>query len=194
MDQIRVQRLLSTVQLAQPLDAFHCDLFRWASTLGEGPVSTMQEFEAVRRALFARTGNPCIDKLMLDIYLAEGTINSLARRPGRGFPEYVRLWEQQCSSNRIKRLGLSDFGRLQALEIRLGGILLDDRTSPYVLILPQPAGHFVVMGATYVSRIDTNPFLHPESVLNPSQLHAPVDPDTVDAYLDPLTLTIRAHA
>lgn len=192
--EIAVQRLLACVELAQPIERFTADLFRWAATLGQGEVATIADYQRVHRDLMARTGNPNIDKLLTDFYLADGTIKSLQRRPERGFPEYVRRWEQQCSSNKIKRLGHSDYGRLQELEIRLGGILLEDRTAPYVLILPQPAGHFVVMGRTYVSRIDVNPLIAPEAVRNPSQIHAPVDRDTVDAYRDPLTLTVHARA
>lgn len=192
--EIRVQRLLSVVDLAQPIERFNADLFKWASTLGQGEVTSTSEFEAVRRHFVARTGNPSVDKLLGDFYIAEGTLKALKRRPERGFPEYVLLWEQQCSSNRIKRLGRDDFGRLQQLEIRLGGVLLDDRSAPYVLILPQPAGHYVVMGYTYVSRLDVNPFLHPESVTKPVQLHAPADPDTVDAYLDPVMVSLKTTA
>jgi hypothetical protein len=184
-----VRRLIAQVQLAQPVEPLRRALCAWAETIGEGSCASMTDFHRIHRAVLARSGNPAIEKLLSDFYIAIGSLAAIERRPPEGFEGYTRLWDQQCSSNRIHRTGKSDFGRLQELEIRLGGVLLANRAEPYTLILPQPDGAFVVMGWQYVAMVDRSPFLDPMVVQFPVQLHAPPPPGITDAYRDPAPVT-----
>ena len=89
-------------------------------------------------------------------WLAEVSAGTAVLEPvGDG---YLDIWSAQRLTHRMKVYDKTDFSRLRELEIRIGGILLNDRSMPLVLILPQPTGTYLMMGWESVVEMDTSPF------------------------------------
>jgi len=156
-------RLLDIVpNLAAPLEIVEPQIFAWASSLGAGAVYTRDQF--TRHAETARlVGDLAVDKEVcrqrqMDFRLAAGTLTSLDRRPANGWDDYLELWTAQRLTHRLKVYEKSDFTRLRELEIRIGGILLNNQSMPLVLILPQPTGSYIQLGFETMVELDTSPF------------------------------------
>lgn len=153
-------RLLDTIpRLAAPLDRIEPEIFGWASQLGLGTVYTRAQFD--RLAEQARLQGDLSEahlQRQMDFKLAAGTLTALERRPADGWEGYLDIWAAQRLTHRMKVYDKTDFSRLRELEIRIGGILLNDRSMPLVLILPQPTGTYLMMGWESVVEMDTSPF------------------------------------
>jgi len=156
-----VPRLLDAVPtLAAPIERVEPEIFAWASTLGLGVVYSRTQFE--RLLDVARPKSAVTDmerRRFMDLRFAAGTLTALDRRPPTGWEGYLDIWTGLRLANRLKVYEKSDFSRLRELEERVGGILLNDRAMPLVLILPQPGGSYVQMGWESVVELESSPFL-----------------------------------
>lgn len=146
-------RLLSTVDLAQPLHTLEPLLLRWASASG-WILKTVDAFEALAKAMEQQPALSSEDTT-LDLRLAVDAWQALRRRPPSGFLGYVMIWQSRMSTQRA--LGVGDEGRLRALQHQLGGILLDGKAAPYILLCPQPDGTWMQMGFESVVLLDRSP-------------------------------------
>lgn len=154
------RRLLDVVpNLAAPCDRVEPEIFSWASSLGLGAVYTRAQFDRLaEQARLSGDLGESYRQRQMDFKLAAGTLTALDRRPANGWDGYLEIWTAQRLTHRLKVYDKTDFSRLRELEIRIGGILLNDRSMPLVLILPQPTGSYLQMGWESVVELDTSPF------------------------------------
>lgn len=167
-------RLLSCVQLAQPVDSLRHAIYAWASGIEGNAVYTPVQFERLRtHAAAAHRASP-EDKdaahLNHDFHLACGALSALEKRPPGGWSEYVQAFTNHRLSLRIR--SISEFSLLRNLEVQVGGILLNDRACPLVLILPQPGGTWIQMGWESVIELADSPFESPAADKRILRAHA----------------------
>ena len=143
--------LASGVEFAQPRDRLWDALCAWASQTGQS-IYTEQQLERLRHDADAAR----MPYLAQDIQIAFDSLQALDRRPPNGWHGYVAAWETQRASNAIFRRG--EYGLLRDLQAQLGGILLNSRAQPFVLILPQPGGTYVQIGWMTLSELSVSPF------------------------------------
>ena len=149
-------RLLDHVRLAQPLEEAKAAIFAWAGCLGLGAFYTYEQLETLSVKAEAM-GSTEGGYLSMDVRVARGTITALERRPRDGWEGYVRIWNELRVKERTGKQDITDFARLRELEGRCGGILLNNRACPLMLILPQPDGTWVQMGWESMVQLDRSP-------------------------------------
>lgn len=151
-------RLLTDVpNLARPLRELEADIFRWASTQEMGECSTREQFERQYQQLIkARVG--INSRRILDYEIARGSLRALELRPASGWDGYVEQWTVVRLEHQMTSPQKPGLVRLRALEERIGGILLDSRRIPLMLVLPQPGGTYIQMGWESIVELDTSPF------------------------------------
>ncbi len=150
-------RLLNAVELAQPLSTLEPAIFRWASGRGtavfdEAQLKSMYERERV----LAMTHGLVRDHVH-DLYLAMGALNAARRRLPGGFRAYAELWEITRVVQRVSKGDKTDFSRLRELEVRVGGILLNDRACPLTLLVPQADRTWITLGFESVIHFASSP-------------------------------------
>jgi hypothetical protein len=138
-------RILDAINLASPLSVVEGQIYAWASGSGTS-VYTFEQLKRLRDIARGADFDDATQNFAADLYLALGTITALQRRPADGWMGYVRQWELDRLSVRVSKNDKTDFSRLRELEIRLGGILLNDASCPLVLLLPQPTGTWIQAG------------------------------------------------
>ena len=160
MSNSKMVRLLDAVpRLARPLDQVERDIYSWAGGLGLGPVYVREQFLKMFEVVKSSREQSIEHKYrQLDFQLAHGTLTALEHRPVSGWEGYLEQWTLVRLEHRLAVYGKGEFTRLRELEKRLGGILLNDRAMPMVLVLPQPSGTYVQMGWESIVELDTSPF------------------------------------
>lgn len=146
-------RLLSKVELAQPLPQLDADLVRWAAPAG-WTVRSVEDFPTLARIAEIQP-TPWCEHIAWDVRVGWDAREAIRLRPAGGFEPYVRAWYARLATQRA--LGAGDEGRLRALQQTLGGILIDGRMAPFVLVLPQPDGTWISMGFETVTWLDRSP-------------------------------------
>jgi hypothetical protein len=146
-----VRLLKSGVEFAQPRDRLWEALCAWASQSGRAVYSEEQLQRLHRDAT-----NAGLDYLSLDIQIGFDALAALDLRPSDGWAGYLAAWETERAANAIFRIG--EFSLLRGLNAKIGGILLNSRALPFVLILPQPTGTYIQMGFHSISELSVSPF------------------------------------
>jgi hypothetical protein len=177
-------RLLDLIpNLAQPLETIQHEIFSWATQQGLGTIYTRAQFDRLaERARLESDLDEARRQRNMDFRLASGTLTALERRPVEGWEGYLEIWNAQRLTHRMKVFEKTDFSRLRELEIRIGGILLNDRSMPLVLILPQPTGTYLVMGWESVVELGVSPFSPDRHGVKPIREHLlPIEERTMVA-------------
>lgn len=143
--------LKSGVDFAQSRDRLWDALCGWAGQSGRAIYTEDQLQRLQRDAADAK-----LEFLVLDIQIAFDALAALDNRPKEGWAGYVAAWETERATNAIFRRG--EFGLLRGLHAKLGGILLNSRALPFVLILPQPTGTYIQMGWQHIAELSVSPF------------------------------------
>jgi len=143
--------LKSGVDFAQSRDRLWQDLCAWAGQSGRAVYSEDQLQRLQRDAAEAK-----LEFLALDIQIGFDALSALDLRPSEGWAGYIAAWETERATNAIFRRG--EFGLLRGLHAKIGGILLNSRALPFVLILPQPTGTYIQMGFMSIAELSVSPF------------------------------------
>lgn len=146
-------RLINEVELAQPLKEFTAELFTWASQSGR-PVKTLRHFVELKKA-YHDSEHPDRFKIAMDFAVALETISALEKASHHNYTFYESIWRFKFTAS----LGSQsdDFAVMRSLQDYFGGILLDSRQEPYLLILPQPDGTYIQMGYESILQLQYNP-------------------------------------
>lgn len=143
--------LKSGIEFAQPRDRLWDALCAWAGQSGRA-VYTEEQLQRLQRDA-AVAG---LEYLALDVQIAFDALSALDQRPAEGWAGYIAAWETERATNAIFRRGAMYL--LRGLHAKLGGILLNSRANPFVLILPQPTGTYVQMGWQHIAELSVSPF------------------------------------
>lgn len=143
--------LKSGIEFAQPRDRLWDALCGWAGQSGRAIYTEEQMQRLLRDATDAK-----LEYLALDIQIAFDALSALDKRPEEGWSGYVAAWETERATNAIFRR--AEFGLLRGLHAKIGGVLLNSRALPFVLIIPQPTGTYIQMGFQAISELSVSPF------------------------------------
>jgi hypothetical protein len=152
---IYAPRLLDRVDLTAPKDELETAVFTWACELGYGAVFTLGQLRRIAVNLRGQAQEEKLRHVAADLHLALGACEAREREPIGGWPEYVRGWEDA----RLQ-LGLgkgTEMDQLRGLQDKFGGILLNGRGAPFVLIIPCSDGRWIQMGWTTLTLLASSP-------------------------------------
>lgn len=170
MAQPGTPRLLETVSLSLPLSLLEPALFDWANRQGRGAVFSIDQLRALRQRTDALVSKTDSDRhLVMDLQLAIGAHAAHLHAPGEGWPAYLTAWQEQLLT---KELGLcNELDQLRGLQDRFGGILLNGRSAPFVLLIPCRDGRWVQMGWNTIALLSGTPLdpEHPPRILEQHQ-------------------------
>lgn len=146
-------RLINEVELAQPINIFTAELYTWASQSGV-PVKTLRQFVDLKKS-YHDSNHPDRFKVAMDFEVALETISALEKAKHHDYAFYENIWRFKFSAS----LGSQsdDFAIMRSLQDYFGGILLNSRQEPYLLILPQPDGTYIQMGYESILQLTLNP-------------------------------------
>lgn len=146
-------RLINLVEFSQPIKEYRIDLFAWATMAGRD-VRNMKEFMDVKSD-YVNSDHPDRAKTILDFEVAMEVLNALSKAEHLSWAQYESLWRFKYSST----LGSQsdDFTSMRALHDYFGGILLENKVTPYLLIIPQIDGSYIQMGYESLLLLSENP-------------------------------------
>lgn len=146
-------RLINEIELAQPLDTFRAELFTWASLSGY-PIKTLKDFMALRDR-YDQSEHYDRKTILIDFDVALEVIDGLSKSRPQGFSHYETLWRFKFTSSLGSQA--DDFANMRALQEYFGGILLDSKLTPYLLLIPQPDGTYINIGYESILQLSHNP-------------------------------------
>lgn len=146
-------RLINEIELAQPLESFRAELFTWASLSGH-PIKTLKDFMALRDH-YDQSEHPDRMTIRIDFDVALEVIDALSKARAQSFSHYETLWRFKFTASLGSQA--DDFAIMRALQEYFGGILLDGKQTPYLLVIPQPDGTYVQIGYESMLQLSHNP-------------------------------------
>jgi len=148
-------RLLTTVDLNRPLRELEAAILEWACRQDEGAVFSTDQLEQLRRRVSGRAGGERDRHISMDLQVAIGALQAREKEAPGGWEAYIASWEEHRLTT---DLGMStEIDQLRDLQDRFGGILLNSRAAPFVLLIPCSDGTWVQMGWTTLTRLASSP-------------------------------------
>lgn len=148
-------RLLGRVDLNATRDELETSVFAWACELGFGAVFTLDQLRRIAVNLRGQAPAEKLRHVAADLHLALGACEAREREPLGGWPDYVEGWEQARMQQGLGHG--TEMDQLRALQERFGGILLNGRGAPFVLLIPCSDGRWVQMGWTTLTLLASSP-------------------------------------
>lgn len=154
-------RLTQTVDLHLPAADLEREVLRWACQQGTGAFFTTDQLRKLRERLEASLPRTEANRhLVMDIDIGLGALSARLRQPSGGAAAYVTAWETLLLS---KGLGQgSEIDQLRALHDRFGGILLNGRAAPFVLLIPCEDRTWLQIGWNLFTHLAGSPLTDPE--------------------------------
>lgn len=135
-------RLLRTIDLSLPARELESAIFDWVSKLGQGPVASEEELSDLRSRLLV--SGPAGEQLAMDVHLALGALSARRKELKGGWKAYVDAWRERIEAVGVD--GSTELDAMRDLHDRLGGLLLNGRAAPFLLILPLSDGTWIKLG------------------------------------------------
>lgn len=156
-----VPRLAQTVDLHLPAADLEREILRWACQQGTGAFFTTDQLRKLRAKLEAQLPRTeAARHLVMDIDIGLGALSARIRQPSGGAAAYVTAWETLLLS---KGLGQgTEIDQLRALHDRFGGILLNGRAAPFVLLIPCEDRTWLQIGWNLFTHLADNPLTNPK--------------------------------
>lgn len=149
-------RLHESVDLTHPLHELESAVFRWASQLGHGAVYSLTQLDKLRRQLDQASSLIFHCKeLAMDVQVAHGAILARMRQPEGGWLAYLAGWEAKVLGT---TMGMStQLEQLRMLQDEFGGVLINGRSLPFMLLIPLEDGTWLKMGWTTITHLSRSP-------------------------------------
>lgn len=146
-------RLINLVEFSQPIKEYRNELFAWALMSGKD-VRNMKEFMDLKND-YTDSTHPERAKILLDFEVALDVLNALSKAEHQSYTQYESLWRFKYTTS----LGSQsdDFTIMRSLQAYFGGILLENKVTPYLLIIPQLDGTYIQMGFESLLQLSENP-------------------------------------
>lgn len=148
-------RLLHAVNLSLPLAELECAILQWASLQGLGEISAIAGLEALRSRLQPDVSrNEAARHLVMDLDLGLGAV-SARQREKASVEEYYAEWESLAA--KVAHREITEMDQLRSLQQSFGGVLLNGRSAPFVLLVPLSDGSWLQVGWKTMSHLDAFP-------------------------------------
>lgn len=147
-----IPRLMSYVNLAQPLPEYSRAIYSWASRCGYPIESRMDLLELSNR--YAMMGSQAADISAIDIGIALDVLDAHQKAP-KFLERYEAFWRvkmEEAGQDNSKR-----FIGILALQQFFGGILLDCIETPHAVVIPQANGTYVLAGHEHFYLLNHSP-------------------------------------
>lgn len=148
-------RLLGRVNLNAQKDELESGVFAWAGELGFGAVFTLNQLRRIAVQLRGHAHEVKRRHVAADLHLALGACEAREREPVGGWPDYVKGWEDARLQQGMGQG--TEMDQLRGLQDKFGGILLNGRGAPFVLIIPCSDGRWIQMGWTTLTLLASSP-------------------------------------
>lgn len=170
-----IRRLDDVVDLAQPSTLLFPAIAQWVSEVIGHTVYTFEQLVS----LHDRCKREVLDAArpgwhLTDLYCAVGALRAHKFRPRDGWQGYIDAFERKRVVQRISKDDKTDFSRLRELEIEVGGILINDRACPFLLICPQPDHTWLTMGFESLMLFSQSPLRGKHGKQSLIRSHVPV--------------------
>ncbi|MCB1745376.1 MAG: hypothetical protein KDK91_33730 [Gammaproteobacteria bacterium] len=153
------KRFVEAVNCAQPLNQLQSDVFLWASIAFGVSVFTIDQLRALHESARALERSANVAPFVAaDTYLAIGALEAIERHLPGGFTAYVEAYERKKLVLNARRERTNEFTLLRELQADLGGMLIPNRVTPFLLAIPQPDGSWIRIGLEAIFQQAQSPF------------------------------------
>lgn len=155
MDTAHHDHVYRQIDLTMPHVPLEKAIMAWASDQLGRTVFTPQQLSQIAAGLAPGDDPIRTRRLRSNIDIALGALAARQCEPEGGWEAYCSGWEEVRLQN---RLGMcSEFDRLRHLRDRFGGLLLNGKACPLVLLIPLSNGQWVQMGWVQLALLEDNP-------------------------------------
>jgi len=149
-------RLLNTVDLSLPLEDLRGAILQWASQQGHGEVEAESQLAELKMRLLSHSERTERGRhLCMDIDVALGAIDARRKEHPHSFDDYAASWEAEVRS--VASGDINEMDQLRRLQERFGGILLNSRSAPFLLLVPLSDGTWLQVGWESIQHVAGNP-------------------------------------